>query len=201
MSNNFLLNNNEINSNIIKNILLMLKRRGEIENNEEIFNSLQSDIKNTTIFSFTSNNKKYGIYIINSKLNSIISKSPLDDYLNSKLDMRKFIIIDSPSKRAVKQIFNSYKNCEFFFVHEMIGDICSKVFIPEHKILNNEQKKDLLNRIKLKELSIILTSDVMSRYYNAEPNDVFRIKRPNITTGYSIFYRVVVKGKVDNLFK
>jgi len=197
---NFLLNNNEINSNIVKNILLMLKRRGEIDNNNEIFESLQSDMKNTTVFSFTSNNKKFGIYIINSKLNSIISKSPLDEYLNTNLDMRKFIIIDSPSKRAVKQIFDSYKNCEFFFVREMIGDLCSKVFIPEHKILNEEQKNNLLKRIKLNELSVILTSDVMSRYYNANPNDVFRIKRPNMTTGYSIFYRVVVKGKVDNLF-
>ena len=40
----------------------------------------------------------------------------------------------------------------------------------------------------------------MSRYYNLKPNDVFRMKKTNMTTGYSIFYRVVVKGKVDNLF-
>ena len=45
--------------------------------------------------------------------------------------MRKFIIIDSPSKRAVKQIFNSYKNCEFFFVREMID-----IYVLKFSFLN-----------------------------------------------------------------
>ena len=40
MSNNFLLNNNEINSNIVKNILLMLQRRGMISDYEGILNSI-----------------------------------------------------------------------------------------------------------------------------------------------------------------
>lgn len=200
MSNNFMLNNNEINSNIIKNILVMLQRRGKISDYEGILNSI-GVISGNSVFNFKNNNDKYSIYIINSKLNSIISKSPLDDYLNSNLDVRKFIIIETPSKRAIKQLYGSYNNSEFFFVHEMIHDLCSKNFIPEHKILNNEDKSELLKRFKLNEFSKIFKYDVMSRYYNAQVNDVFKILRPNITSGYSIFYRVVINGKVDNLFK
>lgn len=200
MSGNFLLNNKEINSNIIKNVLLMLKRREKIDDVDSIFNSLQEDINSTTVFKFTSNNNKFGINILNSKLNSIISKSPLDEYLNSNLDVHKIIIIDNPSKRAVKQLYSSYQNCEFFFLREMIEDICAKVFVPQHIILNNEDKDDLLKRFKLKDLSKILSTDVMSRYYDAKVDDVFKIIRPNITTGHSIFYRVVVNGKIDNLF-
>ena len=200
MSGNFLLNNKEINSNIVKNVLLMLKRRQKIDDVDSIFNSLQDDINSTTVFKFTSNNNKFGINILNSKLNSIISKSPLDEYLNSNLDVHKIIIIDNPSKRAVKQLYSSYQNCEFFFLREMIEDICAKVFVPQHIVLNNEDKDDLLKRFKLKDLSKILSTDVMSRYYDAKVDDVFKIIRPNITTGHSIFYRVVVNGKIDNLF-
>ena len=200
MSGNFLLNKKEINSNIVKNVLLMLKRRQKIDDIDSIFSSLQEDINSTTVFKFTSNNNKFGINILNSKLNSIISKSPLDEYLNSNLDVHKIIIIDNPSKRAVKQLYSSYQNCEFFFLREMIEDICAKVFVPQHIILNNEDKDDLLKRFKLKDLSKILSTDVMSRYYDAKVDDVFKIIRPNITTGHSIFYRVVVNGKIDNLF-
>ena len=200
MSGNFLLNNKEINSNIVKNVLLMLKRRQKIDDVDSIFNSLQEDINSTTVFKFTSNNNKFGINILNSKLNSIISKSLLDEYLNSNLDVHKIIIIDNPSKRAVKQLYSSYQNCEFFFLREMIEDICAKVFVPQHIVLNNEDKDDLLKRFKLKDLSKILSTDVMSRYYDAKVDDVFKIIRPNITTGHSIFYRVVVNGKIDNLF-
>lgn len=200
MSSNFLLNNKEINAKIVKNVLIMLKRRQKISDIESIYNSLQEDINTTTVFKFTSDNNKFGINILNSKLNSIISKSPLDEYLNSNLDVRKIIIIYKPSKRAVKQLFSSYQNCEFFFLREMIEDICSKVFVPEHVILNNDDKNDLLKRFKLKDLSKILNTDVMSRYYNAKIDDIFKIIRPNITTGNSIFYRAVVNGKIDNLF-
>lgn len=195
-----MLNNNEVNSNIVKNILLMLQRRNMITDYEGILNSL-GDINGNSVFNFKYNNDKYSIYIINSKLNSIISKSPLDDYLNSNLDVRKIVIIESPSKRAVKQLYGSYNNCEFFFVHEMIHDLCSKNFIPEHKILNDEDKSELLKRFKLNEFSRIFNYDVMARYYNAKVNDIFKILRPNITSGYSVFYRVVVSGKIDNLFR
>ena len=200
MSSNFLLNNKEINSNILKNILLMLKRRGKIEDIDNIYNSLENDIANTTVFQFSYNNNKFGINIINSKLNSIISKSPLDEYLNSNLDVHKFVLIYNPSKRAVKQLYDSYQNCEFFFIREMIEDICSKVFVPDHILMNDEDKSNLLKSFKLKDLSKIHSTDVMARYYNAKVNDVFKIIRPNITTGHSIFYRVVINGKIDNLF-
>ena len=199
MSNNFMLSKNEVNSNIVKNILLMLQRRNMISDYEGILNSL-GDLSGNSVFDFKNNSDKYSIYIINSKLNSIISKSPLDDYLNSNLDVRKFVIIESPSKRAVKQLYESYNNCEFFFVHEMIHDLCSKHFIPEHKILNDKDKSELLKRFKLNEFSRIFNYDVMARYYNAKVNDIFKILRPNITSGYSVFYRVVVNGKIDNLF-
>ena len=88
-----MLSKNEINSNIVKNILLMLQRRNMISDYEGILNSI-GDLNGNSVFDFKNNNDKYSIYIINSKLNSIISKSPLDDYLNSNY-MNLIIIVNS----------------------------------------------------------------------------------------------------------
>lgn len=37
----------------------------------------------------------------------------------------------------------------------------------------------------------------MARYYGAKLNDVFRIIRPNINSGTSIYYRLVIPGSMD----
>ena len=69
----------------------MLQRRNMISDYEGILNSFR-DLSGNSVFDFKNNSDKYSIYIINSKLNSIISKSPLDDYLNSNLDVRNLLL-------------------------------------------------------------------------------------------------------------
>ena len=192
------INTKTINKIAIQNLLLMLVRRNEI--NQNTYNNYKNIENFDTILDFKENDKKFSIYIINSKLNSIISKSPLDDYLNNNVDIKKFILIEQPTKRTVKQIMNNYQNCEFFFIHELMEDIPSKIFIPKHILLSEEDKALLLQKIKLNEFSQIKNTDTMARYYNAKVNDVFKIIRPNITTIEEISYRIVVKGKIDDLF-
>ena len=41
---------------------------------------------------------------------------------------------------------------------------------------------------------------MMARYYNAKVGDIFRIIRPSLTSGLSIFYRRVQTGNLDILF-
>ena len=41
---------------------------------------------------------------------------------------------------------------------------------------------------------------MMSRYYGAKVNDIFRIKRYNLNSGISVVYRRVVEGNLDILF-
>ena len=50
------------------------------------------------------------------------------------------------------------------------------------------------------ELSNILDVDMMARYYQAKIGDVFKIIRPSIVAGNSIFYRRVHNGSLDILF-
>ena len=71
------------------------------------------------------------------------------------------------------------------------------MFIPSHTIMRGADKEELLNTFSIKELGRIYSTDMMARYYGAVINDVFRIKRPNITSGFSIYYRVVIQGSLD----
>jgi DNA-directed RNA polymerase subunit H (RpoH/RPB5) len=198
MSINVEYNNKEIVEVVMTNILKMLERRKVIE-------SWQKEIKNLDfsklIFDFIVKDKtKYSVNIVNAKLSSVVQGTPLDDYLSNNIDVHKIIVANDVAKKVVKQIIYEYKNAEFFFDYEMLEDIPSKIFIPEHQLLNDDEKSELLSKFNEHELSSILISDMMSRYYGAKVNDIFRIIRPSITAGKNILYRRVVNGSWDILF-
>ena len=179
----------------------MLERRKLIDSVDTLFEKIFNDINNKSSIEFITNNKlKYSIYIVNAKLSSIVKGTPIDDFLLNNLDVHKIIIVKDCSKKAVKQILFDYQNTEFFFEHEMLEDIPSKIFIPKHEILSKDELSELLLKFNENELSIIYNTDMMSRYYNAKIGDVFKIIRPSITSGNSIFYRKVHHGSIDILF-
>jgi len=190
----------EINKIIVTNLAKMLYRRKQVDNLDSLVSKLNDLVSVKNIFDFEVNNNKFSVYILSSKLTSITQNSPLDEYLSNNLDYHKFVIISKASKKSVRQVINNYTNCEFFHEHELLEEIPAKNIIPEHQLLSEADKEKLLEKFKLSELSKIYSTDIMVRYYNAKVNDVFRIIRPNITSGKSIFYRVVVPGKVEQLF-
>ena len=73
--------------------------------------------------------------------------------------------------------------------------------VPEHNLLSIEEKNDFkkIYDNDVSNLPKILLYDPISRYYNSKIGDIFRIKRPNISSGYSIFYRVVVNGSLPEI--
>ena len=101
---NIEMNLKEINNTVVYNLLKMINRRNDLDDIESTYDKLKETISTNTNIDFKGINNKYSIYIINAKLNSITSKSPLDEYLNKKLDVRKFIIIREGTKKIVKQI-------------------------------------------------------------------------------------------------
>ena len=76
-------------------------------------------------------------------------------------------------------------------------DLPSKMFIPEHTLLSDEEKKAFLEIFKESELAKINDT---SRYYAAKIGDIFKIVRPSLTAGKNIFYRKVVPGNLNQLF-
>ena len=88
-------------------------------------------------------------------------------------------------------------NAEIFNIADFMEDIPNKIYIPEHNIITQDEKQELLDTFSSKELGKIYSTDIMARYYGGKLNDIFRIKRPNISSGYSIYYRVVVPGSLE----
>jgi DNA-directed RNA polymerase subunit H (RpoH/RPB5) len=200
MSVNVELNSKEINIEVCRNIIKMLNRRKLIDNIEKTFNIILPDINIKAVIEIIlNNNTKLSIYSVNVKLNSIAQGTPLDDYLSNNLDIHKIVILRDPAKKVLKQIITEYKNSEFFFEHEMLEDIPAKIFIPEHNILNEYEKTELLSKFGDGELSIIFDTDTMARHFGATIGDIFKIIRPNMGSGTSIFYRRVTHGSLDLL--
>lgn len=186
----------EINIILCKNIITMLTNRKLIVDGDKIYDEIEKDINIKPFIEFTLlDDSKCNIYIINVKITSIVKGTPLDDFLINNIDIHKIIIIKDFTNKVIKQINDDYLNAEVFFEHEMIEDITKKKFIPVHQLLTQVEKNELFTRFNENELSIILSSDPMSRYYNAKLGDVFKIIRPSSTSGYSPFYRRIVANQ------
>ena len=202
MSINVEYNNKEINHIVMENVLKMLERRSLIKSWSDEYKKLGDDLATKSTFQIQLTDKtNYSIYLVNAKLTSIVQGTPLDDYLSNNIDIHKIVIARDVAKKVVKQIVGEYKNAEFFFESEMLEDIPSKVFIPEHQLMNSEEKAELLDKFSEAELARILLTDIMARYYGAKIGDIFRIIRPSFTAGKNVFYRRVVNGSWDILFK
>jgi len=199
MSLNIQLNTREINQTIIMNIMKLLERRKLLDSWQATYDKFKNETQTTVDFTLN-NKKKCSIYIVNAKLTTIVSKTPLDIYLSNNIDVHKFIIIQEALKKVVKQIIHEYENAEYFSESEMLEDIPSKDFIPHHEIIGDEERKELLSKYQDTELSRIQITDIMCRYYGGVIGDIFKITRPSFTAGYSIVYRRVVQGSLDIMF-
>jgi DNA-directed RNA polymerase subunit H (RpoH/RPB5) len=199
--NNVIYTEKEINQIIIKNILKMLSRRNMISDVESIFDIIQDSIvSNKPIDIKMDNNTNSQVYLVNGKVTSITQHSPIDEFLSSNTNLLKLVIVKEPSKKTFKQILENYPNSEGFFQYEFMEDVPAKDIIPIHNLINSEEKDELLQHIQIRNLKKIFSTDRMSRYYNAQVGDIFRIERLNSTSGKGVDYRVVVPGKIDILF-
>ena len=171
----------EINQIIVNNLLRLLERRQLISDAKNIYEKIKEDISpNKSIKIKLDNGNNCLAYIANGKVTSITQNSPIDEFLSNNTNLLKFVIINEPSKKTFKQIMENYPNSEPFFQREFMEDIPSKDIVSQHDLLTSEEKDELLQRINIKNLSKIFTTDVMSRYYNAKVGDIFRVHRINI---------------------
>jgi DNA-directed RNA polymerase subunit H len=74
-------------------------------------------------------------------------------------------------------------------------DILKHELVPEHIILNEDEKKKLFEKLKITEKNLpkILTNDPVVKSIGAKEGDVLKIIRKSATADSSIYYRVVVK--------
>ena len=191
--NNVLMNNNEKIKETIVNLLKLFRRRGYFNtNNDDKVVKMVTDIKMNGKTNLTVDKVKISIYYKDIDLKNISSGSEVDEFLSKNTDFIKFVILKEFSKKVYKQV-NDYKSSYIFHIFEMLEDIPSKNIVPEHQLLSEEDKEELKKVYDISLFPKIFDTDMMSRYYGAKVGDIFRIKRLNLNSGISTYYRKVVK--------
>ena len=191
------LNKLEKKKKIITNILHMLNLR--LNENIDIDKQIKSfnNLMNEESFSFMIEKEKYSIFLSMDKLSSI-NKSPILKSFLDDTETNKIIVISNPNKKIYKQIVE-YINTEVWFDYELLVNIPNHNIVPQHIPLTKEEIKTYYDEYGDSGMSKILDTDIMARYLKLKPNDIVKIIRPTITSGYAPFYRKVVPGKIDDL--
>jgi DNA-directed RNA polymerase subunit H len=78
---------------------------------------------------------------------------------------------------------------------EKVFDILKHELVPEHNIINENEKKELFEKLKITERNLpkILSNDPVVKEMGAKEGDVLKIVRKSQTSGKSVYYRVVAK--------
>jgi len=98
------------------------------------------------------------------------------------------------AKSAVKEMALKGYRIEYFRDSELLVDITEHKLVPEHILLTNQQKNELLERYRLKpsQLPRIQMQDPVARYLGLKHHEVVKIIRPSETAGRYITYRICV---------
>ena len=171
---------------IIENFVKMLYRRGLITNIDDTIKKIEINNKGT--FTFSSDGNDFFLMIIFQKINGIKKGSELEENL-IKSKGKKFVVAFNPTKKTYTQAKDF--QMELFTTTELLVDLPSCPFVPEHILLTPEEKNEIIQKYQEKNISKILSSDMMVRYLGANKGDIIKIIRKTVNTGESIYYRRV----------
>jgi DNA-directed RNA polymerases I, II, and III subunit RPABC1 len=188
----------------VRNTLLeMLKDRNYDINDSEfnisfdVFSAMYSENKQDLVFNKKNEeNKIYVHFYIESKnfgkkeLTNILTV--IDEKYGSDNINILIVLEDKPTSTIQKELEEN-DNIEIFFAKKLMFNITKHVLIPKHKLLNESEIKEILDKYQCKknQLPKIQYEDPVARYYGAKVGDVFEIVRPTPTTGIFKVYRVV----------
>jgi len=76
-------------------------------------------------------------------------------------------------------------------------NILKHKLVPKHIILKDEEKKELLEKLKIlpEQLPKILTNDPAVKAIGAKEGDIIKIIRNSPTAGVAIYHRLVIKKR------
>jgi len=95
------------------------------------------------------------------------------------------------AKQAIATMSDSFR-IEHFRESELLVDITEHVLVPEHRVLDPNEKQELLKRYRLRDTQLprIQPEDPVARYYGMKRGQVCKIIRPSETAGRYVTYRI-----------
>lgn len=148
----------------------------------------KSDDAADQIFIFFPEDEKVGVKPIKTYCQRMKDESVSTAILVVKIALTPF------AKTAVKEMAQRGYRVEYFRDAELLVDITEHKLVPEHIVLTEQQKKELLERYRLKpsQLPRIQITDPIARYFGLKHGQVVKIIRPSETAGRYVTYRICV---------
>lgn len=85
----------------------------------------------------------------------------------------------------ISQIF-VHVEVEIFYIDELVFNITKHHYVPQHILLSKKEANIIYKAYGI-DLPLLYKDDIISRYYGAKLNNIFKIIRPN-----NIYYRKIV---------
>jgi DNA-directed RNA polymerases I, II, and III subunit RPABC1 len=138
------------------------------------------------IFVFFPNEPKVGVEPIRRYVNRMQENETKRGIIVVKDNVTPF------AKAAIEEMRPDFQ-IEVFRRIELLVDITEHELVPEHQVLTDGAKQQLLARYKLTEAQLprLQKDDPVARYFGLERQQVVKIIRPSETAGRYVTYRIV----------
>mmetsp|Transcript_4866 Transcript_4866/g.5032 ORF Transcript_4866/g.5032 Transcript_4866/m.5032 type:complete len:228 (-) Transcript_4866:739-1422(-) len=145
----------------------------------------KADDETNQLFVFFPEDEKVGVKPIKVYTERMKDENVSNCILVLRVDITPF------AKQAVQEVSDMHR-IEHFKEAELLVDITDHTLVPEHQVLSQNEKQELLKRYRLKETQLprIQPNDPVARYYGLRRGQVVKIIRPSETAGRYVTYRV-----------
>ncbi|KAL7534571.1 hypothetical protein ACHAXR_005965 [Thalassiosira sp. AJA248-18] len=145
----------------------------------------KADDETNNLFVFFPEDEKVGVKPIKNLTDRMKDEGVSSAILVLRGDITPF------AKQAVLEMSDSFR-IEHFKEAELLVDITDHTLVPEHRVLGQNEKQELLKRYRLRDTQLprIQPNDPVARYYGMKRGQVVKIIRPSETAGRYVTYRI-----------
>ncbi|GAA5832765.1 hypothetical protein JCM11251_005754 [Rhodosporidiobolus azoricus] len=149
------------------------------------FSASKTEAEGESIFVFYAEEASVGIKTMRKFIDILETQKIARGILIYKTSM-------TPSANKVITAMAHQYQIEAFQESELLVNITQHVLVPQHEVMTPEQKKQLLQRYRLKDTQLprIQVHDPVARYYGLRRGQVVKITRSSETAGRYVSYRL-----------
>ena len=134
----------------------------------------KKDEKLVVHYADISTSKQLGVEVINEFIHNMDKNKSKNGIIITPIPL------SSTSKKKISELLTY--NIYIFTESEMSYDPTEHFLVPKHRALSVNEQRELLqkNNISIDQLPVILTSDIIARYYGFQTGQIIEITRTNL---------------------